>query len=172
MSPYDDPAVSAGEIADYLYSQKSQPMKALFLIQPYATLIMLGYKQYETRSWQTNHRGTLAIHASASKPAWAREVAENDPHIKAALTKHGLSFDMLPRGVLLGTVGVSRMNPIDKQFISQLSSLEFACGDYSMPGRYAWELYQPLALPEPLACRGALSVWEVPTELAQRIWKG
>ena len=147
-------------------------MKALSLIQPYATLILLGYKSYETRSWQTSHRGTLAIHASAGKPAWARQVAETDRYIKAALAKHGLTFDTLPRGAILGTVGVSRMNAIDQAFISQLSPLEFACGDYSIPGRYAWELYQPLALPEPVPCRGALSIWEVPADIAPRSWKG
>lgn len=38
-------------------------MKALTLIQPWATLIMLGEKQIETRSWNTKYRGKLAIHA-------------------------------------------------------------------------------------------------------------
>jgi hypothetical protein len=34
MSPYDDPHVSAGEIADYLDSQKPQPMNK----QPYSNV--------------------------------------------------------------------------------------------------------------------------------------
>jgi activating signal cointegrator 1 len=41
-------------------------MKALTLHQPYATLIALGIKTIETRSWRTKYRGPLAIHASAS----------------------------------------------------------------------------------------------------------
>jgi hypothetical protein len=38
-------------------------MKALTLIQPWATLVALGEKQIETRSWDTKYRGPLAIHA-------------------------------------------------------------------------------------------------------------
>lgn len=147
-------------------------MKAVSLIQPYATLIMLGYKQYETRSWQTAHRGTLAIHASAGKPKWAREVAENDPYIKRALEKHGLTFDALPRGVVLGTAWVDGMKHIDKPLIGTLSPLEFACGDYSMPGRYAWGLSEPLTLAEPVSCPGSLSIWQVPEPLAALVEHG
>ena len=32
-------------------------MKALSVVQPYASLIVLGFKRYETRSWGTGHRG-------------------------------------------------------------------------------------------------------------------
>lgn len=145
-------------------------MKALSLIQPYATLIILGYKQLETRSWQTSHRGNLAIHASAGKPSWARQVCETDLYIQRALAKHGLTFDTLPRGAVLGTVGVRGMLPIDKNLISHLSPLEFACGDYSMPGRFAWDLFAALPLTTPIACRGALSVWEVPAEVIVQIY--
>jgi hypothetical protein len=38
-------------------------MKALTVLQPYAQLIAVGAKQYETRSWATKHRGPTAIHA-------------------------------------------------------------------------------------------------------------
>lgn len=39
-------------------------MKTISIIQPWATLIMLGEKKYETRSWQREHRGELLIHSS------------------------------------------------------------------------------------------------------------
>ena len=38
-------------------------MKALPVTQPYATLVALGAKHIETRSWSTRYRGPLAIHA-------------------------------------------------------------------------------------------------------------
>ena len=38
-------------------------MKALTLTQPWATLVAMGAKRIETRSWTTNYRGPLAIHA-------------------------------------------------------------------------------------------------------------
>ena len=38
-------------------------MKVITLKQPWATLISEGYKVYEFRSWKTNYRGELYIHA-------------------------------------------------------------------------------------------------------------
>ena len=42
-------------------------MKVLSLTEPYATLIAKGIKTIETRSWKTNYRGKLYIHASSTK---------------------------------------------------------------------------------------------------------
>ena len=42
-------------------------MKVLSLTEPYATLIKNGIKTIETRSWKTNYRGKLYIHASSTK---------------------------------------------------------------------------------------------------------
>ena len=41
-------------------------MKALTIKQPWATLIIEGYKKYEFRSWKTNYRGKILIHAGLS----------------------------------------------------------------------------------------------------------
>lgn len=38
-------------------------MKALTIKQPWASLIIEGYKEYEFRSWKTNYRGRIYIHA-------------------------------------------------------------------------------------------------------------
>ena len=43
-------------------------MKALTIWQPWASLIAGGAKQYETRSWATQYRGPIAIHAAAKDP--------------------------------------------------------------------------------------------------------
>ena len=40
-------------------------MRALSLRQPWASMIADGSKTIETRTWRTNYRGPLAIHASA-----------------------------------------------------------------------------------------------------------
>lgn len=44
-------------------------MKALTVIQPWATAIALGSKKIETRSWETSYRGPLLIHAARTKVA-------------------------------------------------------------------------------------------------------
>ena len=41
-------------------------MKVLTIKQPWATLIIEGYKKYEFRSWKTNYRGKILIHAGLS----------------------------------------------------------------------------------------------------------
>lgn len=46
----------------------NDPMKALTIRQPWASLIALGVKTIETRSWRTNYRGPIAIHAGLTKP--------------------------------------------------------------------------------------------------------
>lgn len=134
-------------------------MKALSLIQPYATLIALGYKLHETRSFKTNHRGPLLIHASAGKPKWAREVCEQNEIIQDILSRHGLTFDTLPRGVLLASCTVEGVYHIKKNFTEYISVQDEACGDYT-PGRYAWRLEDVKVLPEPIPAKGSLGLWD------------
>lgn len=49
-------------------------MKTLTLKQPWASLIANGYKKYEFRTWKTNYRGPILIHAGKGieKDALAR----------------------------------------------------------------------------------------------------
>ena len=39
-------------------------MKVISIKQPYASLIAYGYKKYEFRTWKTNYRGQIYIHAT------------------------------------------------------------------------------------------------------------
>ena len=41
-------------------------MKVITIKQPWATLIAEGLKEYEFRTWNTNYRGVLLIHAGKS----------------------------------------------------------------------------------------------------------
>jgi hypothetical protein len=155
-------------------------MKAISLLQPWATLIMLDYKSYETRSWATKHLGPLAIHASLGKPSWARKVCKEDPHIRLILSTHGLTFDTLPRGVIVGLAEVKGMRKIQEPDTgiklggvdpAQLTLVERACGDYTA-GRWAWQLQRRRPLTTPVPCTGALSVWQLPDDIALRVEAG
>src|SRR5690606_17299582 len=53
-----------GRIQSRKTGTKGKPMKALSLWQPYASLIAVGAKRYETRHWKTDYRGPIAIHAA------------------------------------------------------------------------------------------------------------
>ena len=67
-------------------------MKAISLLQPWATLVSIGAKRVETRSWRTDYRGPIAIHASAS-PAHISGLVVNetdeDRRIREALRAAG-----------------------------------------------------------------------------------
>lgn len=45
-------------------------MRTLSVRQPYATLIVAGVKKIENRTWRTEHRGRIYIHASGDQYAW------------------------------------------------------------------------------------------------------
>ena len=42
--------------------------------QPWASLIVSGFKSVENRSWKTDYRGTIAIHASGTYRDMTQEV--------------------------------------------------------------------------------------------------
>ncbi len=118
-------------------------MKAITIKQPWATLIALGEKKFETRSWQTKYRGPLAIHAGKSVDKEACE----DSWIKGLLAEHGItSWKQLPTGVVLATtelvdchkIGL-RVGYVVATTGPDIHGYEFVLGDYT-EGRYAWEL--------------------------------
>ena len=45
-------------------------MKAISIRQPYASFVFAGIKTVENRTWKTEHRGRLLIHASGDDYAW------------------------------------------------------------------------------------------------------
>lgn len=133
-------------------------MRALSVLQPWATLIILGAKRFETRDWQTVHRGPLAVHASRKFPARARELCEREP-FRSALRRGGIrAASDMPRGVLLGTVELARCLRVEE--LADVPDDEYAFGNF-FPGQWAWELRVPLSLPTPLPTRGRLGLFEL-----------
>ena len=44
--------------------EPGRPVKAITIWQPWASLVAVGAKTMETRSWPTKYRGPIAIHAA------------------------------------------------------------------------------------------------------------
>lgn len=149
-------------------------MKALTLIQPWATLVAIGAKRIETRSWRTTYRGPLAIHAAKGFSKWAQGLCHDDP-FRTALANVGF----LPLGSVLATcslVGIvpttqfqqspvyEWSGPDGRQYHYELTKDEMQFGDYS-PGRFAWLLADMRPLDVPVMARGALGLWKwTPTD--------
>lgn len=136
-------------------------VKALTLTQPWATLVASGYKHIETRSWFTDYRGPLAIHASKRFHEWARELCDRDPYA-AILAELGYerAFD-LPVGCVVAVgrlVGCEPTAP-SGALIPPNGTWEHEFGDYR-PGRYMWMLDQIKPIEPPIAARGSLGLWD------------
>lgn len=53
-------------------AREPKSMKVIVIRQPWAWLIVNGYKDIENRTWATRYRGTLLIQASATLPSRAK----------------------------------------------------------------------------------------------------
>lgn len=135
-------------------------MKALTLTQPWATLVAIGAKRIETRSWSTNYRGPLAIHAAMGMPTYVKRLCDSEP-FRTAL--NGVGATWLRRGVVIATCRLVDVLPTmpasGHGTVPSDAPHEFAFGDFS-PGRFMWLLENVVALPEPVPARGALGLWE------------
>lgn len=128
-------------------------IKALTLWQPWATLIALGAKQVETRSWSTSYRGPLVIHA-AKRPVKHEEITAP---IAQALNEHGLEPDALPLGAVLCLCKLTDVERVET-LKPRLWSGEVAFGNYA-PGRYGWLLELVKCAPSPIPVAGKQGLW-------------
>ena len=82
-------------------------MKAISLWQPWATLIAVGAKRLETRSWESRYQGELAIHAAKRWTADEQDLIQASP-FREALQGHRMPLDRhgLCRGRLLHVCGM------------------------------------------------------------------
>jgi len=138
-------------------------MRALTLTQPWATLMARGRKKVETRSWSTQHRGLVAIHAATTLPRSFRGLEDLFHAAGCIADPTGLySGRQLPLGAVLAIGKLSDVWPIERAgqaYLWGLSETEIRYGDYS-PGRFAWFFREVEPLDEPAPAKGALGLWE------------
>lgn len=122
-------------------------MKALSITEPYASLIMEGHKRIETRSWKTNYRGKILIHASATR------IPKEWHHLLPLVRK-------VRPGYVICTADLVNCIEMTDDFIEMVKLLdydEYSVGFYST-GRYAWILDNVQPIP-PLKAKGHLGLW-------------
>lgn len=148
-------------------------MKALSIWQPYASLIAIKAKQYETRGWATKYRGPLAIHAAAKSPAAVYKILDTDTvgMIKKAIAplcttaeKLGdIRAKCLPTGKVIAIAILTDCIPITEEFAASVSAEERAFGDWT-PGRYAWKFEKVCILPFFIKAKGQQGLWNLQTD--------
>jgi hypothetical protein len=126
-------------------------MKVLSLKEPFASLIKEGIKSIETRSWKTNYRGYLYIHASLSK-------IKHDVKIDKLINL--LSNKDFNYGYIIVKCKLVDCIYMDDEFIKLMKNneTEYLCGIYEI-GRYAWLLEDIEVLDKPIRAKGQLSIW-------------
>ena len=125
-------------------------MKALSIRQPWAWLIIDAGKDIENRSWSTNQRGRILVHASKGMT-----VDEYDDAIDFALNDCGVSDELVPHFEALQRGGIVGMVTI-VDCVRAHSSKWFE-------GEYGFVLRDPVPLPfRPY--RGSLGFFDVPDE--------
>lgn len=134
-------------------------MKVLSIREPFASLIMNGNKRIETRSWKTNYRGKLYIHASAAK-------ITNEIRKRKKLMDL-IDADKLKYGKIICSCDLIDCIPMTEEFITDISlnnSIEYLCGEYAL-GRYAWILDNIEILDEAKEAKGKLGIWNYDGDL-------
>ena len=127
-------------------------MKVISLTEPYATLIRNGIKTIETRSWKTNYRGKLYIHASATRiPAKTRTNTALMALVGDAELNHGK---------IICACELADCVEMTEAYITEIqkNGNEYISGIYEV-GRYAWILKDIVALDDPIPAKGRLGIW-------------
>ena len=127
-------------------------MKAISLWEPWATLVAMGKKRYETRSWETFYRGPLLICASKKKLPFIE--------IVSLLHFFKLTIDDLNYGRALAIVDLVAIFSTD-YVRDTVDFLEQKVGDFSL-GRYAWKLENVQRFKKPPWIRGKQGLFDVP----------
>lgn len=128
-------------------SAEPTELTAITLHQPWASLIAAGKKCYETRSWGTDYRGPIAIHA-------AKKLHENESLISLL----EIEADKIPLGAIVAIANLTDCILMDQEFILKQSAFEQCLGLWEV-GRYAWKLENVRAI-EPIPATGKQGLWK------------
>ncbi len=124
-------------------------MKVLSVHPVWAWAIVHGHKPVENRTWRTNYRGPLAIHATKRPPRRIEEAA------RAALAALGIDVpEELSEQAILGTVeltGTPRLE--DAPAAIRVHALAW--------GPRVWVLADARAFNTPLPCSGRQGLWTI-----------
>lgn len=128
-------------------------MKVLTIKEPYATFIMNNLKQIETRSWKTNYRGEIYIHAGKSKQFIKNIHSEK---VISLMNKYDMNYGkIICKAKLVDCVYMT------EEFINKIKQEkpeEFELGIYQV-GRYAWILKDIEKINPSIEAKVKLKIW-------------
>lgn len=145
-------------------------IKTISLWEPWATLMALGLKRYETRHWRAKYRGLLAIHAAKRWRDDQVMMLRREPYA-SLLGAAGYSpvQAAFPLGCVVAVVELVDVEPTEKA-AKHIGEVEYQLGNYR-PGRFAWETANLRKLAEPVPATGAQGLWwwDCPPTLVRKL---
>lgn len=124
-------------------------MKCLTVKNPWAHAIIHWGKDVENRTWRTNYRGPLLIHAGISYDyAGANTLLEMG---------HDPDAEVMLGGAIIGVVDL-----VDcvLNLAKTRRDMHPDASPWGEPGTYHWLLSNPRPLLAPVPCRGHLGLWD------------
>ncbi len=132
-------------------------MKVLTIKEPWATLIIDGYKKYEFRSWKTSYRGKILIHAAMS--------LEKD--VMERFKDYSLNCQ---KGAIIGEAELQDCILVDKEFNERLRTIDpVVYGKSNHTETYAWKLEHVKKYKNPIPIKGKLGLWNYDGEIKNDI---
>lgn len=131
-------------------------MKAVTLHQPYASLIAVRMKPWETRGRRTSHRGPIAIHAGlVCRTCFPDDLADE------LAEEFGIDWSRtLPRGGVVAVGVLADCVPAET-----VPEIERVWGDFA-PGRFAWRIEEVRTLHPAIPARGCQGMWDWTPDVA------
>jgi hypothetical protein len=137
-------------------------MRAISVLQPWASLLIRGVLYRQTRPAQTPYRGVLAIHAGSRFPPDARALCHREPYKSLLRRANHDGWSLLPCGVILGTAELVSCTRVE-EFAGEADTVP-DLGDYQ-PGRWVWEFTNPVPFVVPMPAAGRLGVFQISDKL-------
>ena len=127
-------------------------MKVLTIKEPWATLIIDGYKKYEFRSWKTNYRGRILIHAGMS--------------LEKDMLKRFESYNLnCAKGAIIGEAELTDCILVDEELNKKLRAIDpIVYGRSNHVETYAWKLENIVKYSKPIPVKGKLGLWNYEKE--------
>jgi len=122
-------------------------MKAITIKEPFASLIIDGYKKYEFRTWKTNYRGKILIHAGKGK----------DSKNTKRFESYKLNYIY---GTIIGEAEITDCIEVTSEFIEDLTKENDEVYKNSGYGsNYAFKIENVVRYEKPIFINGQLGFW-------------
>lgn len=127
-------------------------MKALSIKNPWASLIINGYKEYEFRTWKTKYRGKILIHSSLGI----------EKNVLNKFKDYSLDYN---NGYIIGEATLSDCILVTDEFYHELLNIDSAVYELSTHEmKYAWKLENIIKYENPIKAKGNLGLWNYEVE--------